>query len=89
MLMNNYMNSLHLAPMIQLLAILYLTYLVVFKKYKGLGVFFIIFGISALVARDSYNMNEKKRLKSYQMMWYNFGVITIILCAIGLIFSWM
>jgi hypothetical protein len=89
--MNYYkwLNSFHLAPLLQVLAILYLTYLAVFKRTKGLGVFFILFGISALVAILGYSMLGKQNQSSYATMWYYCDVSDIILCLIGLVFSWM
>jgi len=83
------MSSFQLAPLLQVIAILYLTYLAVFRRYKGLSLFFIIFGISALVAMRSYNMLGKQRQTGYAKLWYNCDIADIILCAIGLIFSWI
>ena len=75
------------APLLQVIAILYLTYLVVFRKYKGLSLFFIIFGISAAVAMLSYNMLGKQQQMGYARLWYNCDIADIILCVIGIVFS--
>ena len=83
------MIPLQIAPLIQLLAILYLAYLAVIKRYRGLAIFFIIFGISAFVARRGYNMIGKQHQTSYATLWYNCDLIEIILCVIGLLFSWI
>uniref|UniRef100_A0A6C0BA73 Uncharacterized protein n=1 Tax=viral metagenome TaxID=1070528 RepID=A0A6C0BA73_9ZZZZ len=83
-------NYFYLAPFIQILSIIYLVYLVLFLKVKILLPFFILYGLQAILDRQSYYEKWKTEEKrSYDISWYNTDlahIITSFFCIIVILY---
>jgi hypothetical protein len=76
-----------LAPIIQVMSVLFLVYITIFKKMKILLPFFILFGLQAFLDRQSYH-NHWKIIKPdpYDMIWYHIDGLHLFLSCICIFF---
>ena len=83
-------NYFYLAPVVQVLSVVYLVYIVLFQKANILLPFFILYGLQAIFDRQSYYEKWKTEEKrSYDVYWYNtdlLHIITSIFCIVVILY---
>jgi hypothetical protein len=87
---DNTISLFEFAPLFQILAIVYLMYLVLLKKTYILLPFFILFGLQAFLDRQKYyEIWKTQEVNKYDLLWYKIDLVHIVVSVICIIFIFL